>query len=152
MTEHFTLAELLRSEVALAKGIANVPSDPELLNLKRLADMLERIRAHLGGVPMIIHSAYRSSALNKAVGGTSNSDHVRGMAADFSAPKFGSPYRIARALAPVRDALAIGQIIYESVGGKQWVHVSTRAPEKVLNAVITVNDSGTFLGIKEGDA
>lgn len=152
MTEHFSLAELLRSSVAIARGIQNVPGDTELANLKRTAEMLERIRSHLGNVPMVIHSAYRSPELNKAVGGSSSSDHLRGMAADFSAPRFGSPYKIARALAPARAALGIGQIIYESIGGKQWVHVSTRAPEKAINMVLTVNDTGTYLGIKEGAA
>ena len=45
-------------------------------------------------------------------------------------------------LAPLVSVLGIGQIILEGVKGKQWVHVSTRSPEKAINRVITITDAG----------
>jgi hypothetical protein len=35
------------------------------------------------------------------------------------------------------------------VKGKQWVHVSTRVPDKPANRVITITDRGAQLGIQE---
>lgn len=65
------------------------------------------------------------------------------------APQFGMPYAVAKALAPHVNALGIGQIIYESVDGKHWVHLSTRTPNKPVNRVITVSGKSTLVGIQE---
>lgn len=146
LSPHFTLAELTASNKARAEGLDNTPP-PELVpRLVRTAEMLERIRATLG-VPVIVTSGYRSQALNRAVGGVSNSDHTQGHAADFVAPRFGPPAQIAKSLAPLVDLLGIGQLIYEHIGGKAWVHVSIRTPEKPANRVITLTRSGASLGI-----
>lgn len=47
-----------------------------------LLALLETIRAHFGA-PVKINSAYRTQAHNEAVGGSSNSQHLYGMAADI---------------------------------------------------------------------
>ena len=147
LTKHFTLAELTASSKARSLGLDNTPP-PELVpRLVRTAEMLERIRATLG-VPVIVTSGYRSPAVNRAVGGVATSDHSQGHAADFVAPGFGTPEQIARSLAPLVDLLGIGQLIYEHIGGKAWVHVSTRTPEKPVNRVITITAKGAALGIQ----
>lgn len=148
LTPHFTLAELTASNKAQALGINNTPAEDLLPRLIRLAEMLERIRSTLN-VPIIITSGYRGQALNRAVGGVTSSDHTQGHAADIVAPGYGTPYQVAKALAPMVSVLGIGQIILEGVKGKQWVHVSTRAPDKVANRVITITDAGAQLGIQE---
>lgn len=148
LTQHFTLAELTASTKARSLGLDNTPP-PELVpRLVRTAEMLERIRATLG-FPVIVTSGYRSPAVNRAVGGVATSDHTQGHAADFVAPGFGPPAQIARSLAPLVDLLGIGQLIFEHIGGKAWVHVSTRTPEKPANRVITISGKGTQLGIQE---
>lgn len=147
LTQHFTLAELTVSSKARSLGLDNTPP-PELVpRLVRTAEMLERIRATLG-VPVIVTSGYRSPAVNRAVGGVATSDHTQGHAADFVASGFGTPEQIARSLAPLVDLLGIGQLIYEHIGGKAWVHVSTRTPEKPSDRVITITAKGTALGIQ----
>lgn len=148
LTPHFTLAELTASSTAARLGLDN-RAPPEIVPpLILTAEMLERIRGTLG-CPVIVTSGYRGPAVNRAVGGVTSSDHTRGRAADFVAPAYGTPYQIAKLLAPLISALGIGQLILEGVKGKQWVHVSTVTPEKPVNRVITITDAGVRLGIQE---
>ena len=146
LTPHFTLAEITASAKARQIGVDNTPP-PELLpRLVLLAELLERIRTRLD-VPVTVTSGYRSPLVNRAVGGVTSSDHTQGHAADFVAPGFGTASDVAAALAPLVSVLGIGQIILEGVKGKQWVHVSTRAPEKSFNRVLTITDAGVVPGI-----
>lgn len=148
LTPHFKLAELTASARAWAEGIDNTPP-PELMpRLVRTAEMLERIRSTLG-VPVIVTSGYRGRKLNELVGGVTSSDHTQGHAADIIAPLYGTPYQVAKTLAPLVSVLGIGQLIYEHIGGKAWVHVSTRVPDKRVNRVITITSAGTQLGVQE---
>ncbi len=149
LTPHFTLAELTASSTARRLGLSNELPPALFGNLQALADMLERVRAQLGGRPLIVTSAYRSREVNRAVGGMATSDHTLGHAADVVCPGFGTPHQVAKALVPHLQRLGIGQIILEGVGGKQWLHLSTRVPDKAMNRVITITDAGTQLGIQE---
>lgn len=84
MTEHFTKAEMMHSDTASIKHIKNTTNDQTVLNnLKELCvNILEPIREYVK-TPIIITSGYRSPAVNKAVGGAKNSQHMSGQAADF---------------------------------------------------------------------
>jgi zinc D-Ala-D-Ala carboxypeptidase len=146
LTQHFTLEELVHSDVATARKIDNTPPADVVQRLTRVAEMLERVRSTLG-CTVNVSSGYRCPDLNKAVGGVPESDHVQGMAADIQAPMFGSPTKIAQTLAPLVSTLGIGQIILEGVKGKQWVHLSTRTPDKPINRIITITDAGVKPGI-----
>lgn len=149
LTPHFALAEFTKSAKAAQMRLDNSPSPKALANLQRTAEMLERVRAQLG-VPIIITSGYRGPVLNKAVGGATSSDHMQGQAADVVAPKYGRPYAVAKALAPHINALGIGQIIYEKSGRSEWVHLSTRVPDRQANRVITiVVGKGAQLGVQD---
>lgn len=150
LTPHFALSEFTRSAKAQALGINNTPPNELIPNLIRTAEMLERIRATLAK-PITITSGYRCPALNIKVGGVTSSDHTRGQSADIVCPGFGSPYDVAVLLAPLVSTLGIGQLIYEGVRGKRWVHVSTQVPPKLLNRIITITDSGAVVGIQKID-
>ena len=67
MTPHFTLAELTHTDHRL---LDNTPNAAELVNIKRLAEFLETVKTTLGGKPIMINSAFRSKAVNDAVGST----------------------------------------------------------------------------------
>lgn len=149
LSKNFTLAELVRSSTAQRLGVDNTPRADALQQLQRTAQMLERVRAHLGGKPVLINSGYRNRVVNAAVGGVTSSDHAQGMAADIRVPAYGTPYEVAKALAPHISELGIGQLIYESVGGAHWVHVSTRIPAQAVNRVITVSGKQTLLGVQQ---
>lgn len=148
LTPHFTLAELTASNTAQRLGLDNTAPQEIVPRLVLTAEMLERIRSTLG-VPVIVTSGYRGRQVNQAVGGVTSSDHTQGHAADIVAPRYGTPYQIAKTLAPLVSVLGIGQLILEGVKGKQWVHVSTRVPDKPANRVITITDKGAQLGIQE---
>lgn len=147
-SEHFTFAELTASTTAKRLGLNNVPDGAALYQLTKLAEMLERVRAKLG-VPVTVTSAYRSPAVNKAVGGRTSSDHCKGMAADIVAPRFGTAHAVAAAIAPHVSELGIGQIILEGIKGKQWVHLSIDPVENPVNRIITITDAGVKPGIVE---
>ena len=148
LSPHFTLAELTASGTALRLGLDNTPSEELISHLVLVAEMLERIRKVLN-VPITVTSGYRSPKVNRAVGGVTSSDHAQGHAADIVAPGFGTPYAIAKTLAPMIDELLVGQLILEGIKGKQWLHCSTRTPVKSANRVITITDAGAQLGIQE---
>jgi hypothetical protein len=155
MTPHFTLAEFVRSDVAARRGIDNrLPAELMPAAFATL-EMLERIRAELSRqagreVPLRISSGYRCPPLNLAVGSASTSDHARAQAADWTAPAFGTPLEVCRALAPLVSTLGIGQLINEFPGpAGGWVHTSTAMPTKALNRIITITQTGAQVGIVE---
>ena len=83
LTKHFSLLEFLKSETAINLGIENIPTFGDCLRLMQLSLFMEDVRLELNNSPIIITSGFRNFALNKAVGGSSNSDHMRGLACDF---------------------------------------------------------------------
>lgn len=81
---HFTFAEMIYSETATKYGIINIPSWTAIHNLSILINrVLEPARLFLG-VPINVHSGYRSIDLNKKIGGSTSSQHMLGQAADIS--------------------------------------------------------------------
>lgn len=123
ITEHFSLQELTVSELAVRNGWDNSPSPQELENLKRLADMLEKVRALLGK-PIIINSAYRSKQVNDAVGSKDSSQHRIGCAADIRVVGM-NPDQVCRAI--IASDIQYDQIIrefYDPEKGGGWTHIS----------------------------
>lgn len=85
LSKNFSLSELTKSETAIRKSIDNTPSDEALNNLTTLCNMvLQKVRNSHGVVT--ITSGYRSPELNRAIGGSTTSDHCKGLAADFEVP------------------------------------------------------------------
>lgn len=116
LTAHFTLDELLRSQVAARCGIDNNPPGYAQINLARLAETLERVREAIGNRTIQITSGYRSPALNQRIGGSRSSAHMEGRAADIVARGM-TPLQIARAIQAA--GIHVDQLIYEG----DWVHV-----------------------------
>ena len=117
ITEHFTWAEASHTS---HRGIDNTCSDMNVRqNVIRTAEKLEAVRAMLN-VPLTISSWYRSPALNAAVGGAKNSDHMTGSAVDFIAPCYGSPLEVCQAIIRVSAHIGFKQLILEH----SWVHIS----------------------------
>ena len=115
MTEHFSLAELTQTD---HRKLDNSPDFVSLKNLQRLAEFLETVKTALGGKPIIINSAYRSKAVNAAVGSSDGSQHCKGCAADFKVPNM-KPDEVVRAI--IAAKLPFDQIIREF---DLWTHIS----------------------------
>ena len=123
---HFTLAEFVRSDTAKAHGIDNTPPADVVDRLAHLVEhVLEPVRGKFGAVQIL--SGYRCPALNKAVGGVPDSQHVRGEAADITCPAV-DHYTLATW---IERSLQVDQVILEGhrAGAPHsgWVHVSWRA-------------------------
>jgi zinc D-Ala-D-Ala carboxypeptidase len=119
LSAHFTLAELTSSDYAERHGISNTPTDPEVLeNLQILASGLERIREVLEGRAIFVNSGYRSPKLNTAIGGSKNSAHMKGLAADIRVAGM-TPREVCLVLSNRMDELALDQIIFEGT----WSHL-----------------------------
>ena len=130
MTPHFTLAELTHTD---HRKLDNTPNPGELANLQRLAEFLEMVKTTLGGKPIMINSAFRSKAVNDAVGSKDTSQHRQGLAADFRVPGM-IPDAVVRALLH----LPYDQIIREY---DAWTHISIS--DKPRRQALIIDKAGT---------
>jgi len=86
LTEHFSLEEMTFSETAVRHGLDNRPNARNVQNLTELCEeLLEPIRELAGG-PINVTSGFRSPSVNSVVGGSINSQHMSGEAADINCP------------------------------------------------------------------
>ena len=146
LSQHFTLAEFIASEVAARRNIDNSSPPQQVIdNLKRIAQTMEDVRALLCKA-IIVTSGYRCSALNKLVGSKPTSKHVQGLACDFKCPQYGDPMAIAQKIA--ESAIQFDQLLlefYNPATGDGWVHIGLGSD--VRRQVLTVNSRGTFSGL-----
>jgi hypothetical protein len=85
--KHWTWAELSVSDAARQLGLDNTPTPEARANLRWMcAHVLDPLRERYGS-QVRVTSAYRSPAVNKAVGGVANSRHVEGLAVDLVLPQ-----------------------------------------------------------------
>ena len=143
------MEEFTASDQAVRLGIDNTLPAQYANQALLTAQMMERVRGFLSEqagreTPVQVTSGYRCEALNRAVGGSERSDHMRMMAVDFRAPGFGTPQQICKTLAPALLELQLGQLILEY---GSWVHVSLAIPTKAIDRVITRTANGYTVGI-----
>ena len=117
LSPHFTFEEMTRSEYALRRGWPNEPNQQETDNLRRTAVLLEQVRRECGK-PIIVTSGYRSPNINSAIGGSKNSQHMLGCAADIRAVGL-SPEDLMRII--IGSDIKYDQLIREF---DSWVHIS----------------------------
>jgi zinc D-Ala-D-Ala carboxypeptidase len=118
LSEHFSLEELTASETAARNGLDNTPGPIAYQNLVRLANFLEQVKKVLGGKPIMVNSAYRGPEVNAHVGGSKNSQHMVGCAADIKVPGM-TPNEICKAI--IASELQYDQLIREF---DSWTHIS----------------------------
>ena len=115
LTKHFTLEELTTTE---HRELSNEPNQTERTNLVRLAIFLEQVKDLLDGKPIMVNSAFRSKAVNDAVGSKDSSQHRVGCAADLRVPGM-TPDEVVKAV--MASDLPFDQVIREF---DRWTHIS----------------------------
>lgn len=128
VTMHFTIEEMYSSDTAKRLVINNKPNMQQMINLVYLcAYVLEPLRVAMGE-PIKIGSGFRCQALNKAVGGVSSSQHLKGQAADLCID--GDLKKGKKWFNYIKDHLPFDQLIWEHNNkGNYWVHVSFVYPD-----------------------
>lgn len=139
LTKNFSLAELTKSQAAARKGLDNTPNAQAIKNLTALAEnILQPVRDKFGVVT--VSSGFRSSLVNKAIGGSATSEHCYGYAADFEV--FGVDNKVLAQW--IRDNLPFTQLILEFYTGASnsgWVHASYN-PANLKKQVLTAQRVG----------
>jgi len=133
ISKHISDREGVYSTTATRRGIDNTPDKEHLDNMKLLAEKIfEPLRKWVGG-PIRINSFYRGPKLNKAIGGSSKSQHCKGQAMDID--DNGCHKTNAEMYAWIKDNVEFDQMIWEfgNDDNPNWVHVSYVSPEENRN-------------------
>jgi zinc D-Ala-D-Ala carboxypeptidase len=128
LSPNFALHEFTRSQWAIRMGVDNTPDAQQIENLARLANqVLEPLRAALGGRVITIDSGYRCPQVNAAVGGAHNSAHLEGRAADILVAGM-TPLQVGlfvqKFYAGASGHAVLDQCIYEGA----WTHLAVAPP------------------------
>lgn len=120
MGKYFTVNELCKSDTARLRGIDNTPNATQISNMEELIkNVLDPLREAYGK-PINVNSGFRCLALNKAVGGAKNSEHMTGCAADIDVHSIQGNKQLFDLIQKLN--LPFRQLIDES--NFSWVHVS----------------------------
>ena len=133
ISNHVSYAEGIKSNTAMRLNIDNSPGEYHLSNMVGIAEkVFEPLRKWVGG-PIKINSFYRSVALNKAIGGSSRSQHCEGRAIDID-DTFGHKTN-AEMFEWIKSNLDFDQMIWEfgTDDNPDWVHISYVGPEENRN-------------------
>ena len=133
ISKHISEKEGSYSITALRLGLDNTPRDQEKENMRLIAEkVFEPLRSYVGG-PIKINSFYRGPELNKAIGGSTKSQHCEGRAIDID-DTYGYKTN-AEMYNWIKDNLNFDQMIWEFGNDKNpaWVHVSYVSEDKNRN-------------------
>lgn len=125
ISKHISYKEATKSATAIRLGIDNTPNEYQLQNMEIIAkNVFEPLRKAVGGA-IKINSFFRCEDLNKAIGGSSRSQHCQGRAIDID-DNYGymsnnDMYKY------IKQNLDFDQLIFEfpdENGNASWIHVS----------------------------
>jgi putative chitinase len=134
LSPHFTLEELTHTD---HRTLDNTPNETELANLQRLAEFLETVKTLLGGKPIMVNSAFRSKAVNDAVGSKDTSQHRIGCAADIRVPGL-TPDEVVKAV--IASGIGYDQVIREF---DRWTHISIPNAGTPRKQALIIDKAGT---------
>ena len=133
ISKHISYRESVYSTTATRLGLDNTPNSEQLANMELVAkEIFEPLRAWVGG-PIKINSFFRSPKLNKAIGGSSKSQHCKGQAIDIDdtlkRSSNAAMYRF------IKNNLDFDQMIWEfgDDDNPDWIHVSYVSKEDNRN-------------------
>ena len=120
ITKNFTLTELTTTST----GIENKPTRQQMDALITLSEKVLQPARDMYRKPIHVTSGFRSPAVNKAVGGVRNSQHLLGEAADITSLSKDENKKLFEL---IRDNLSFDQLINER--DYSWIHVSYKSAE-----------------------
>src|SRR5690606_41828148 len=138
ISKYITYKEATKSQTATRLGIDNKPTEDHLAAMKHVAsEVFDKVRAHFG-VPLGVSSFYRGPELNKAIGGSKTSQHMKGEAIDIDADMYGGVTN-KEIFDYIRENLTVDQMIWEfgTDDDPAWVHVSLRRDGKKRGQILT---------------
>jgi len=124
ISNHISDKEGIYSTTATRLGIDNIPNKKQLVNMELVAlKIFEPVLEFLGR-PIHINSFFRCPELNKAIGGSTRSQHCKGEAIDLDVAYGDNPN--AKIFNYIKDNLDFDQLIWEfgDDNNPNWVHVS----------------------------
>ena len=133
ISEHVSYREGVYSTTATRREIDNTPNDEQLNNMETIAEkVFEPLREWVGGA-IKINSFFRCPELNKAIGGSSKSQHCQGQAIDID-----DTYGIvanSEMYHYIKENLDFDQLIWEfgDDDNPNWIHVSYVSKEDNRN-------------------
>lgn len=123
LSKNFTLSEITKSNTAKRLGIKNAPDKEHLNNMQILIrDLIQPMRDALG--PIRISSGYRSPVLNRAIGGSTKSQHCKGQALDLQFWKEGEMCNKEIYNWVLKEGIEFDQMINEF--DFAWIHISLK--------------------------
>ena len=125
ISKHITLREATKSNTAERLGIDNFPESSVLIKMQAVAEnVFEPLREYIAE-PIYISSFYRSGKLNKAIGGSTRSQHCKGEAIDID-DVYSNKYQNVDYFNYIKNNLEFDQLIWEFGDDESpsWVHVS----------------------------
>ena len=147
ISKNFTLLELTKSNTATRLGISNTPDKEGIHKLRLLAtELLQPLRNAVG--PLRVTSGYRSESLNKAIGGSNNSQHTKCEAVDLQFVKRRKMDNMKIFNAIINHALEFDQCILEFGGATaekdsdnpDWIHLSWKVTENRRQILVAYKD------------
>ena len=147
ISKNITLLELTKSNTATRLGISNTPDKEGIHKLRLLAtELLQPLRNAVG--PLRVTSGYRSESLNKAIGGSNNSQHTKCEAVDLQFVKRGKMDNMKIFNAIINHALEFDQCILEFGGATaekdsdnpDWIHLSWKVTENRRQILVAYKD------------
>ena len=143
LSKNFTLSEITKSNTAKRLGIDNAPNQEHLNNMQILIrDLIQPMRDALG--PIRISSGYRSPVLNRAIGGSTKSQHCKGQALDLQFWKKGEMCNKEIYDWVLKEGIEFDQMINEFDYAR--IHISLRPDDKNRRMVLEAykdNDGDT---------
>ena len=133
ISNHISYREGVYSTTAKRLGLDNTPNNEQLNNMELIAhEVFEPLRTYVGG-PIKINSFFRCPELNKAIGGSSKSQHCKGQAMDID-DTYGRMTN-AEMYHFIKEHLDFDQMIWEfgDDDNPDWVHVSYVSPKENRN-------------------
>ena len=142
ISEHVSLKEATRSNTAKRLGIENMPDSETLITMQITAEHIFEPLRNKFNEPIYISSFYRSPELNKAIGGSTSSQHCKGEAIDID--DVYSKASNADFFNYIKNKLEFDQLIWEFGDNENpaWVHVSYSLGKNRMRVLKAVKENG----------